>query len=93
MEGRQMAQTAEGPAALIARYVEPNPHKPGEAEARLRDYGVSVWALVEYWYGVDFDKATVAQDYDLPPEAVDAALAYYKAHKALVDARIALNAA
>ena len=87
-----MATTASDRAALIERYVEPSPHKPGEAEARLRDYGVSVWALVEYWYGVDFDKAAVARDYELPPEAVDAALAYYKAHKALIDARIALNA-
>ncbi|HLH26588.1 MAG TPA: DUF433 domain-containing protein [Chloroflexota bacterium] len=88
-----MATTAHGPAALIERYIEPNPHKPGEAEARLRDHGVSVWALVEYWYGVDFDKATVARDYELPAEAVDAALAYYKAHKGIIDARIAVNAA
>jgi uncharacterized protein (DUF433 family) len=88
-----MAKTADGPAALIARYIEPNPHKPGEAEARLRGYGVSIWALIEYWYGVDFDKATVARDFELPPKAVDATLAYYKTHKAIIDARIAVNAA
>jgi uncharacterized protein (DUF433 family) len=88
-----MAMRACDKAALIERYVESNPHKPGEAEARLRHYGVSVWALIEYWYGVDFDKAAVGRDYDLPAEAVDAALAYYKIHKALIDARIALNAA
>ena len=84
---------ASDKAAPIERYVEPNPHQPGEAEARLRDYGVSVWALIEYWYGVDFDKAAVGRDYDLPAEAVDAALASHKTHKALIDARIALNAA
>jgi uncharacterized protein (DUF433 family) len=87
-----MATAAERPADLVERYVEANPHKPGAAEARLREYGVSVWALVEYWYGVDFDKATVARDFDIPAEAVDAALAYYKAHKALIDARLTLNA-
>jgi uncharacterized protein (DUF433 family) len=87
-----MATAAEGPTDLVERYVEANPHKPGKAEARLREYGVSVWALVEYWYGVDFDKATVARDFDIPAEAVDAALAYYKAHKALIDARLTLNA-
>jgi uncharacterized protein (DUF433 family) len=79
-------------ARLIARYIEPNPHKPGAAEARLRESGVSVWAIVDYWYGVDFDKARTAHDYDIPAEAVEAALAYYKAHKALIDARLALMA-
>jgi uncharacterized protein (DUF433 family) len=88
-----MATQRMDAAALIARYVEPNPHKLGEAEARLRDYGVSVWTLVEYWYGVGFDKAQVARDFSLPPEAVDAALAYYKAHKAMIDARLLLNSA
>lgn len=88
-----MATRPKDTATLIERYIEPNPHKPGEAEARIRDYGVSVWALVEYWYGVDFDKAQVAREYALPPEAVAAALAYYKAHKALIDARLLLNTA
>lgn len=77
---------------LIQCYIEPNPHKPGAAEARLRKSGVSVWAIVDYWYGVNFDKTQTAQDYDLPAEAVDAALAYYKKHKALIDARLALMA-
>jgi uncharacterized protein (DUF433 family) len=86
-----MATTARDAAALIERSIEPSPHKPGEAEARLREYGISVWALIDYWYGVDFDKSVVARDYDIPLESVDAALAYYKAHKAIIDARIVLN--
>jgi uncharacterized protein (DUF433 family) len=88
-----MATTARDAAALIERYIEPNPHKPGEAEARLREHRISVWPLIEYWYGVDFDKSIVARDYDIPPEMVDAALAYYKAHKAIIDARITLATA
>ena len=87
-----MATTAGDAAALIARYIEPNPHKPGVAEVRLRGYGVSVWVLVEYWYGVNFDKATVAEDHEQPVEAIDAALAYYKANQAAIDARITVNA-
>ncbi|HEY7060887.1 MAG TPA: hypothetical protein VII06_05360 [Chloroflexota bacterium] len=87
-----MTATARNSAELIERYIEPNPHKPGVAEARLRTYSVSVWALIEYWYGVDFDKAIVAEDYELPTETVDAALAYYKANKAAIDARLTLNA-
>ena len=88
-----MAVKHDDPVALIENYVEPNPYKSGESEAWLRESGVSVWALIEYWYGVDFDKSIVARDYDIPPEAVDAALAYYKAHKAAIDARITLATA
>jgi uncharacterized protein (DUF433 family) len=77
----------------IDRYIEPNPHKPGEAEVRLREYGISVWAVIDYWYGVDLSKSTVARDYDIPLETIDAALAYYKAHKAVIDARITLATA
>jgi hypothetical protein len=29
---------------LITQYIEPNPHYPGIAEARLKRYGVAVWA-------------------------------------------------
>jgi uncharacterized protein (DUF433 family) len=84
--------TRERPGTeLIDRYIEPNPHKPGEAEVRLRGSGVSVWVIVDYWSSAGFDKQQVANDFDLPLEAVEAALAYYKVHKLLVDARIALN--
>jgi hypothetical protein len=41
----------------------------------------------------DGDIGGVAADYRLPREAADAALAYYKRCKALIDARIAGNAA
>ncbi|HZU06653.1 MAG TPA: hypothetical protein VFB73_11830 [Chloroflexota bacterium] len=40
--GRAMAQTAD----LIERYIEQDPIEAGPMGARLRDYGVSVWALV-----------------------------------------------
>jgi len=76
---------------LIARYIEPNPHRPGLDEARLVGWGVAVWALVGYLTAVGGDIAQVAEDYDLPREAVEAALAYYRRHKDLIDARIAAN--
>ena len=77
---------------LIARYIEPNPHRPGLDEAWLKDYGVSVWALVGYLEAASGDVARVAADYELPREAVDAALAYYRRHKPVIDARLAANA-
>jgi len=87
-----MAVKPDDPVALIDNYIEPNPYKADESEAWLRESGVSVWALIEYWYGVNFDTARVAHDYALPIEAVEAALAYYRAHKAAIDARLAADA-
>ncbi|HET8629072.1 MAG TPA: hypothetical protein VFL91_16745 [Thermomicrobiales bacterium] len=77
---------------LIARWVERNPHRPGIAEARVVGYGVPVWALAGYLLMVEGDAERVAGDYDLPRDAVAAALAYYRRHQAVIDARIAANA-
>jgi uncharacterized protein (DUF433 family) len=82
-----------GEQALIDRWIEPNPHRPDPAEAVLKSYGVSVWALVGYLAMVCGDAARVAQDYEIPLEAVEAALAYYRRHQPLIDARIAANLA
>lgn len=78
---------------LITRWIEPNPNKPGPADAWVLPRCVSVWAVVQqlqldYW-NMEF----VADDYELPLEAVEAAAAYYKRHKAEVDARIERNRA
>lgn len=78
---------------LIKKWIEPNPYRPGEGNVRLREYGVSVWALVGYGSGTDSDAASVAAAYDLPLEAVHAALAYYQRHRCAIDIRIADNSA
>jgi len=74
---------------MIERYIEQSPARPGANGARLRDYGVSVWALVAYYQAAGGDVDRVAADYELPREAVEAVLAYYRQHKASIDARIA----
>ena len=80
--------------ALIACYIEENPRLPGPAEARLRRYGTSVWALISYLHdAVEGDIATAAADYEIPVDAVRAALAYYHRHRDPIDARTAWNAA
>ena len=76
---------------LIAQYIELNPHKPWPSEAWLTKYGVSVWALIAYLRAVEGDVAQVAHDYEVSLEAVQAVLAYYRQHKAVIDARILLN--
>jgi uncharacterized protein (DUF433 family) len=77
---------------LIDNYIEPNPYRPGAAQARVVDYAVPVWALVGYLEAVHGDVARATHDYRLPVEAVEAALAYYRRHKILIDDRLAANA-
>jgi uncharacterized protein (DUF433 family) len=77
---------------LIKEYIEPNPHRVGIAEARLKQYGISVWALIGHLAARENDLVQVALDYDIPPDAVKAACAYYERHRALIDARLAANA-
>ena len=88
-----MAQTAKDSAALIDQYIEPNPDQPGSGDARLRDYGVPVWALIGYIQATGRDAAATARAYRLPTEAVESALAYRDCHPAEIAARIAENAA
>jgi len=76
---------------LITEYIELNPDKPGLDQARIKDYAVSVWALIGYSRAVDGDLARVAHDYEIPTIYVEAALAYYKRHQAVLDNRIAIN--
>ena len=78
--------------ALIDRWIEPNPHKRRVDEAWLKDSAVPVWAIIGYLEAASGDIEQVAVDYDVPREAVDAALAYYRRHGILIDARIAANA-
>ena len=78
---------------LIDQHIEQNPHRPGVSEARLVGYCVPVWAIIGYFEAVHGDEGRTAEDYDVPIEAVQAAVAYYKLHKTRIDARPAANAA
>ncbi|HEX5415435.1 MAG TPA: hypothetical protein VFZ25_07200 [Chloroflexota bacterium] len=78
---------------LIAQYIEENPRRQGPANARIMPYGVAVRAIVGYLGAVQGSAKRAAEDYDLPTDAVKAALAYYERHKQAIDARIAANAA
>lgn len=78
---------------LVAQYIESGQPRWGPAGARLRDSGVEVWVLVAQLPAMDGDMARLAEAYGLPLPAVEAAFAYYRRHKELIDARIALNAA
>ncbi|HLZ71783.1 MAG TPA: hypothetical protein VKV26_17920 [Dehalococcoidia bacterium] len=77
---------------LIAKWIEPNPHKPWAEEAVVRDTLIPVWSLVGYRDAYEGDLQRVALGFRLPIEAVEAAMAYYAAHKCIIDNRIAANA-
>lgn len=77
--------------ALIDRWIRPHASKGSGGEAVLADFHVPVYALVGYHQAVGGDADRVARDYDLPRAAVEGALAYYRRHRAVVDARIAAN--
>ncbi|HEX5415138.1 MAG TPA: DUF433 domain-containing protein, partial [Chloroflexota bacterium] len=80
---------------LIEKYIDldTDRYPGGRADARLREYGVPVWALIGQLQAIGNDLDQLATDYELPREAVEAALAYYRCNKQYIDARIALNAA
>ena len=89
--GGSYGETEVNDDELIARYIEPNPYHPSLDAARVRQYGVSVWSIIAHLHVVGDDVTQVAADYALPSEAVEAAMAYYRRHKDLIDARIVAN--
>jgi uncharacterized protein (DUF433 family) len=79
---------------LIERHVDLNYDRyGGRADARLKESGASVWAIVAFLdvYEGDLDK--VIDHFELSREEIEAALAYYRRNKRYVDARIVLNEA
>ena len=78
---------------LIERFIEIDVHHPGAAGALLRASGVPVWVLVAQLPAADGSVEKLASEYDISIDAVHAALAYYRRHRKIIDARIALNAA
>jgi uncharacterized protein (DUF433 family) len=77
--------------ALIARYIRQDPVRRGRDRARTgTDNGmVSVWIVVSYLKAADV--AEVARAYDVPEDAILAAIAYYRRHRDLIDARLLLQ--
>lgn len=73
---------------LIAEHVDAH---WGRADARLKQAGVSVAALVESLRVYGGDAHQVAEAFAISAEELEAALAYYRRNKQHVDARILLN--
>jgi len=86
-----MPKMRKRPDALIERYIELDPRHPRLDEAQIKEYGIAVWAIVGRLEAARGDVEEAAADYDLPPDAVRAALAYYAQHWEAIDARRTAN--
>ena len=76
---------------LVAALIAPDPYHPGSMNVVVRERHVPVWALVNYLVAAEGDIDRVAADYRISTDAVRAALAYYKDHKEIIEARLEAN--
>ena len=77
---------------LVTKWIRPHPRRRGVEEARLVEPQLAVWALIGHLRTVDWEITRTAAAYRIPPEAVQAALLYYRQHGAEIDARLDANA-
>ena len=77
--------------AMIDQYVEQSPHELGRESARLKEHGVSVVAIVTALLYHGGHLYGVAEEYELPEEAIRAAIWYYANNKQVIDARLLLS--
>lgn len=77
---------------LIEKYIAPSPRRGGIAEMVVEPYVIPVWALIGallLWENAT--PAMVAESYEIPLEAMQAAVAFYHRHQAVIEARIDAN--
>ncbi|MCC7106518.1 MAG: DUF433 domain-containing protein [Chloroflexi bacterium] len=78
--------------ADLQDWIESDPYHPGPVGVRLRRSAVPVWAIIGA-YKASGTVEEVASAYDLDADEVQAALRYFRVHKAAIEARLAANAA
>jgi uncharacterized protein (DUF433 family) len=78
--------------------IERDPQRPGEDRARTRGSGIAVWAIIGYLRALnpEFTEQAIqqaARDFNIQANEVEAAIAYYQAHRDVIDARLKINSA
>lgn len=76
---------------LINLYIDASSAAGGMADARLRHSWVPIWAVIGHIPVTGDAPEALADAYDIPVEEAEAALAFYRRHRDIVDARIAAN--
>jgi uncharacterized protein (DUF433 family) len=71
--------------------VEQDPRRPGRHNARMRDYGTHVWALIAALQGSNWNIDQVAKEYHIPEVAIRAAIRYYERNREFIDAELLLQ--
>ena len=77
---------------LVQTYVQRDPRRPGLDRARVvaGGHGTPIWAIIGDLRGGEGLESTAAT-YELPKEAVLAAIGFYREHQAVIDHRLAIN--
>ncbi len=83
------AEVAMTDKELILRYVKDDQNLHDEAEVRLADSLIHVWAIVAQLKVNDWNVKQTARDYGVPEIEVEAALAHYRWRREVIDARTA----
>ena len=76
---------------LIDQYIQLDPDRPTPDEALLLPSAVKVWAVIGDLRTTDNDIGRTAWGYDVPEDAVRAAMAYYEQHRILIDNHLERN--
>lgn len=74
----------------LGAMIEPEPGR-GRDRARLREFGVPVWAMIAELQANGWDVVEVARAYRVPEVAVRAAIHFYEGNKPFIDAFLLLN--
>jgi hypothetical protein len=77
--------------ALVDAMIEQDPSKPGRHNARFKEYGTHVWAVLGVLRRTNGDIAATAHEWRMPEEAIRAAIRYHERHKELFDAYFLLD--
>jgi uncharacterized protein (DUF433 family) len=75
----------------LSHQIALDPDDPQPAEARTREKWIHVWAIIGFLQGNNWDLGKAAAGYQIPRDAVQAAVEYYRAHQAEIDARLEAN--
>jgi uncharacterized protein (DUF433 family) len=76
---------------LLEQFIRLDPSRPTPEEAIVMPSGVKVWAVIGDLRTTNGDVRCTAAGYDLPEEAVHAAMAYYTRNRTVIDNRLDRN--
>jgi uncharacterized protein (DUF433 family) len=74
-------------AKVTYKYLEARPHR-WRRQLWIRGRHITVWQLIGAMRAGGYTKEQAAENYDLPVEAVEEAMAYYNENRGLIEAEV-----